>query len=238
MAHKHGKDFFAGVTAIIPAGGTGSRMGGARAKQFMEIGGKSILAMTLGHFQECDLVDRIVAVVPEQDVEYRRNEIVGRYGLGKVSLVVPGGQTRQDSVRKGLVALSGSTGLVIIHDGVRPLVKDDLIKRTIEAGREFRAVSTGLPVKDTVKEVNDKNMVARSLDRGTLWLVQTPQIFRYKDIYMAHKKALEGGWKEATDDASLVEKAGIPVKMIMGEEENIKITTPYDLKLARFLASK
>jgi 2-C-methyl-D-erythritol 4-phosphate cytidylyltransferase len=238
MVIQDSTDFPNQVTAIIPAAGSGTRMGLKKAKQFMDLCGKPILAVTLSHFQECNLVDRIVVAVSQDDVDYCLREIVDRYKLSKVFKVIVGGKRRQDSVRKGIEAVSDSCRLVLIHDGVRPLVTNGLIERVIKAANDFRAVITGLPVKETVKEADSKGRVLRSIDRGHLWLIQTPQIFRWEDIHLAHQKAIRHGWEEATDDAFLIEKMGIPVKMIEGEEDNIKVTTPQDLDMARFLMSK
>jgi len=224
--------------AIIPAAGIGARMGSNKPKQFIDLCGKPILAVTLSHFQQCNLVDKIVVVVSKDDVDYCRREIVDRYKLNKVFNVIVGGKRRQDSVRKGLEAVDDLCRWALIHDGVRPLVTTELIEEVIKAAKKFRAVITGLPVKETVKELDDQSMVLRSVDRSQLWLIQTPQIFRFEDINLAHQKAIKDGWEEATDDAFLIEKMGIPVKIIEGEENNIKVTTPRDLDIARFLLSK
>jgi len=204
--------------AIIPAAGIGARMGSNKPKQFIDLCGKPILAVTLSHFQQCNLVDKIVVVVSKDDVDYCSREIVDRYKLNKVFNVIVGGKRRQDSVRKGLEAVDDLCRWALIHDGVRPLVTTELIEKVIKAAKKFRAVITGLPVKETVKELDDQSMVLRSVDRSQLWLIQTPQM--------------------ATDDAFLIEKMGIPVKIIEGEENNIKVTTPRDLDIARFLMSK
>jgi len=224
--------------AIIPAAGIGARMGSNKPKQFIDLCGKPILAVTLSHFQQCNLVDKIVVVVSKDDVDYCRREIVDRYKLNKVFNVIVGGKRRQDSVRKGLEAVDDLCRWALIHDGVRPLVTTELIEKVIKAAKKFRAVITGLPVKETVKELDDQSMVLRSVDRSQLWLIQTPQIFRFEDINLAHQKAIKDGCEEATDDAFLIEKMGIPVKIIGGEENNIKVTTPGDLDIARFLLSK
>ena len=224
--------------AIIPAAGIGARMGSNKPKQFIDLCGKPILAVTLSHFQQCNLVDKIVVVVSKDDVDYCRREIVDRYKLNKVFNVIVGGKRRQDSVRKGLEAVDDLCRWALIHDGVRPLVTTELIEKVIKAAKKFRAVITGLPVKETVKELDDQSMVLRSVDRSQLWLIQTPQIFRFEDINLAHQKAIKDGCEEATDDAFLIEKMGIPVKIIEGEENNIKVTTPRDLDIARFLLSK
>lgn len=238
MVIQNSTDFPNQVIAIIPAAGSGTRMGLAKAKQFMDLCGKPILAVTLSHFQECSLVDRIVVAVSRGDVDYCRREIVDRYELSKVYKVIAGGKRRQDSVRKGIEAIEDSCRLVLIHDGARPLVTTGLIEKVIKAAKDFRAVITGLPVKETVKEIDGKGRVLRSIDRRDLWLIQTPQVFRWEDIHLAHQKTMKHGWDEATDDAFLIEKMGIPVKIIKGEDDNIKITTPQDLDIARFLISK
>lgn len=238
MAIQKSTDFPNQVIAIIPAAGSGTRMGLTKAKQFMDLCGKPILAVTLSRFQECNLVDRIVVVVSQDDVDYCLREIVDRYQLSKVFKVVVGGRRRQDSVRKGIEAIEDSFRLVLIHDGARPLVTTGLIERVITAARRFRAVIAGLQVKETVKEIDSKGRVLRSIDRRGLWLIQTPQVFRWEDIYLAHQEAVKHGWEEATDDAFLIEKMGIPVKIIKGEDDNIKITTPKDLDMARILMSK
>jgi len=226
------------VTAIIPAAGVGARMGLTKAKQFIDLCGKPILAVTLSHFQKCNLIDRIVLVVSQDDVDYCKREIVDRHKLSKVFKVIVGGKRRQDSVRKGVESIANSCRWVLIHDGVRPLVTNGLIERVIKAAKDFRAVITGLPVKETVKEIDGQGRVLRSVDRSQLWLIQTPQIFRFEDINLAHQEALTHGWEKATDDAFLIEKMGIPVNIIEGEENNIKVTTPQDLDIARSLISK
>jgi len=238
MVIQNSTDFPNQVIAVIPAAGSGTRMGLTKAKQFMDLCGKPILAVTLSHFQECSLVDRIVVVVFHGDVDYCLREIVDRYNLSKVYKVIAGGKRRQDSVRKGIEAIDNSCRWVLIHDGARPLVTNGLVERVIKAAKNFRAVITGLPVKETVKEIDSKGAVLRSIDRGDLWLIQTPQVFKWEDIRLAHQEAIRHGWEDATDDAFLIEKMGIPVKIIKGEDHNIKITTPQDLEIARFLMSK
>ena len=210
-------------------------MGSDRAKQFLELSGIPLLAVTLKPFQNCPEVDEIILVVPLSDVDYCRKEIVERFGLKKVKKIVPGGKQRQDSVRLGLDAAGENWGLVLIHDGVRPAVDEALIKRVIETATSHRAVITALPAKETVKEINSRHEVVKTYDRQQVWLVQTPQVFRYEDIVAAHQKSLHEGCEEATDDSVLIERLGIPVTVVEGSEKNIKVTTPYDLELARFL---
>jgi 2-C-methyl-D-erythritol 4-phosphate cytidylyltransferase len=213
-------------------------MGGDQAKQFMDLGGRPLLAVTLACFERSPDIDGIVVVVPPGKVDYCRGEIVEKGDLGKVVKVVAGGKRRQDSVRLGLEATEGRFPVVLIHDGVRPLVPPDLIGRIVNAMNRYRAVIPALAAKETIKEADHTGLVVKTHDRSRLWLVQTPQAFRYEDILRAHRRAWEEKWEEMTDDALLMERTGVPVHLIEGAEENIKITTPRDLELARFLSRR
>jgi 2-C-methyl-D-erythritol 4-phosphate cytidylyltransferase len=210
-------------------------MAAERAKQFLDFGGKPLLAVTLEILQGCPAIDCIIPVVPPDDVDFCRREVVEAFGLTKVRGVVAGGERRQDSVRLGIEASGGRYGLVLIHDGVRPCIRASLIERAVAAARRHRAVITGMPAKETVKEVGDDGRVKGTYDRRRVWLVQTPQVFRYEDIMAAHRRAVTEGWEEMTDDALLMERTGIPVTAIEGSQDNIKVTTPHDLDLALFL---
>jgi 2-C-methyl-D-erythritol 4-phosphate cytidylyltransferase len=210
-------------------------MGKDRAKQFLDLNGRPILAVTLEPFEKCRGIHEIVLVVPPRDLETCRDDFVPRYGFKKIKQVVSGGKERRDSVRMGLEALPGSCERVLIHDGVRPLVTLDLIQRILAASDTYRAVIAALPAKETVKEVDDSGEVTATLDRNRIYLVQTPQVFFYEDILAAHRTAFRENWQGITDDARLAEMAGIPVHVISGEEENIKVTTPFDLEWARIL---
>ncbi|MCU0596144.1 MAG: 2-C-methyl-D-erythritol 4-phosphate cytidylyltransferase [Desulfobacterota bacterium] len=223
------------TAAIITAAGAGVRMGGDQAKQFMDLGGRPLLAVTLGCFERSPDIDGIVLVVPPGKADSCRDEIVEKFGLGKVVNVVSGGKRRQDSVRLGLEATEGRYALVLIHDGVRPLVPPDLVSRIVKAMGRYRAVIPAMAARETIKEADRAGLVVKTHDRSALWLVQTPQAFRYEDILKAHRRAFEEKWEEMTDDALLMERTGVPVHIIEGAEENIKITTPRDLELARFL---
>lgn len=225
------------VVAIVPAAGSGVRMGAGRAKQFLEIKNRPLLSITLETLQKCDLVDAVILVVPEADVSFCRKHITEPFGLHKVVKIVPGGLRRQDSVRMGINAAEGKYDLLLIHDGVRPMVTVDLVVRVIKAAEKHRAVIAALPAKETVKEVNSDHEVIGTYDRKRVWMVQTPQIFRYSDILAAHERALSEGWDEATDDSLLVEKAGIKVTVVEGSDRNIKVTTPFDLEMARNILS-
>ncbi len=234
----HQKDIYNGTektVAVIPAAGMGLRMGGSEAKQFLELEGKPILALTLEKFQNCPSIESIVLVAPPGQLELCQRKIIEQYGLNKVNKVIAGGERRQDSVRLGIEASGGEYEFVLIHDGVRPFVDSVLIERAVSAAIKDRAVITGLPVKDTVKKIGENGFVLRTYKRELMWVVQTPQVFRYEDILKAHRMAIEEGWDEATDDASLIERMGIPVKVIRGSEFNIKVTTRGDMEFAVYL---
>lgn len=209
------------TTAIITAGGTGKRMG--RPKQFLELLGKPIIEWTISVFKACKLINDIILVVTEDDMKQSE-----KYNL-KLAI---GGKERVDSVKNGLKLVESDTDLVLIHDGARPLITSDIIETSIRTAMNNDAVIVGVPVKDTIKEVdNDSLDVIRTLDRKLLWHIQTPQIFKYSLI----KTAYENMKGFVTDDAKLVEDLGINVKVIMGSYENIKITTPEDLLVAETL---
>ncbi len=222
------------TVAIVPAAGSGNRMGRELSKQYLSLGGMPLLVHTLKVFEECPLVDALLVVVPPQDIDFVRNAVLAPWKLKKVAGVIPGGKERQDSVRAGVEALDRETDLVIIHDAVRPFITIEMISQCILAAREEGAVTVGVPVKDTVKEVAPDGRVMRTCDRGLMWLTQTPQAFRRDIIENAHRAADRDGFR-GTDDASLVERLGVTVRMIRGEYSNIKITTPDDLILAETL---
>lgn len=206
-----------------------------RAKQFLELDGKPILAGTLEVFQGCTAIDGVILVVPEESIEYCQEKIVEPFELTKVLKVVKGGARRQDSVRLGIDAIPEGCERVVVHDGVRPLVDPEFIEMVVVKADKDRAVITGLPAKETIKGVGKEGQVLNTYDRRQVWMIQTPQVFRYEDIKLAHERALHEGWEDITDDALLLEKIGIPVKVVEGMEYNIKITTPFDLELARLI---
>lgn len=228
------------VDVIIPAGGAGKRMGGACSKQFMDLAGTSILARTLGVFDRIEEITCIVLVVPRDEIEYARTSIVERFHFTKVRHVVEGGKKRQDSVKNGILALghgAADDDIVIIHDAVRPFVTETLILKSIEECRKCGAVTLGVPVKDTVKQVNAEGIVGKTVDRAVFWLTQTPQTFWKSIIAEAYGRAGDEGFY-GTDDASLVERIGKDVRMIFGSYENIKITTPEDLEYGEYVLKK
>ncbi len=222
------------TVAIVPAAGSGNRMGGGLCKQYLSLDGIPILVRTLKVFEQCPLVDALLVVVPPQDLDGVRDAVLAPWKLKKVAGIIPGGKERQDSVRAGLEALAPDADIVVIHDAVRPFITVDLISQCVRAARQEGAVTVGVPVKDTVKEVATDGRVMRTCDRSLLWLTQTPQAFRRDIIEHAHRAAVHDGF-QGTDDTSLVERMGIAVRMIRSEYTNIKITTPEDLVVAEAL---
>lgn len=204
-------------------------MGGEIPKQYLSLAGIPILAHTLSAFQRSPLVDEIILVVPGGDVAEVRRDVVERYDFSRVSLVIAGGRERQDSVRNALVYVRDEHEIILVHDGVRPFVTGALIERAVAGAKAFGAVTVGVPVRDTVKAVDAAGRVVKTVLREGLWLTQTPQAFRREVILAAYERAAADGFY-GTDDASLVERMGIPVRMIPGDADNIKVTTPEDLE--------
>ena len=226
------------VSVIIAAAGMSNRMGSKINKQFIAIDNKPILAHTLEKFEKCKYIDEIIVVTKEEEVEYCRKEIIKKYGFKKVTNIVRGGKERQDSVYNGILALNEKTGIVLTHDGARPFVKIESIEDGIRGVIEYGACVIGVPVKDTIKVIDSSNQVHHTPKRDLLWAAQTPQCFWTHLLKKGYEMASEEGII-GTDDSSLVEKIGHPVKMIMGSYDNIKITTPEDLIIAdSFLREK
>ena len=221
------------VAAIIPAGGQGKRFGPGQPKQFNKLAGWPVLAHTLAKFDQTLAVDLVVVVVPYDQVKDVRKNIVQAYGLSKAEIVVAGGETRQDSVYQGFLALDEDVDLVVVHDGVRPLVRVSIIEAVVAAAREHGAAIAALPVRDTLKRVAN-GVIQNTLDRQQLWQAQTPQAFDRVRLAEALAAARRDGFI-GTDDAALVERLGWPVHVIHGATENIKITMPEDLILAETL---
>ena len=219
------------VGAVIVAAGESQRMGGVD-KVMALLGGKPVLVRTVDVFQSCSSIDQIVLVLSEPNLEAGRRLVAGE-GWTKVTDVCRGGRRRQDSVVAGLSRLK-DCHWVVVHDGVRPLLTEDLIRRGLTEAGETGAAVAAVPVTETIKVAGGDRIVHQTLLRQNLWAVQTPQVFGYPIIAEAHRKA-EG---EATDDASLVEQSGYKVKLYMGAYDNIKITTPDDLVLAEVLWHK
>lgn len=217
--------------AVIVSAGKGVRFMEGQKKQFYFLGGKPILAHTLDKFETCPLIRSILLVVSQEDMDTCLKEVIEAYKFQKVSQIVPGGKQRQESVKKGIDALPKDTDIVTIHDGVRPFVTRAMIEDSIHSAVRYGAVVLAMPVKDTIKMSNPDGTVLKTLDRESLWQIQTPQTFQANVIKEAYHRATEDGLI-GTDDASLVERIGGKVHILPGSYTNIKITTPEDLLLA------
>ncbi len=211
-------------TTIVPAPDRGK-------KQFHLMERKPILAHTLDKFETCPLIRSILLVVGQEDMDYCLKEVVEKFEFKKVSQIVPGGKRRQESVKNGIDALPKDSGVVAIHDGVRPFVTQAMIEDSIHSAERYGAVVLAMPVKDTIKMSNPDGTVLKTLDRESLWQIQTPQTFKVNIIKEAYSRATKDGFF-GTDDASLVERSGVTVHILPGSYTNIKITTPEDLLLA------
>jgi len=217
--------------ALIVSAGKGRRFMEGKKKQFYFLAGKPILAHTLDQFEKSSLIHSILLVVGQEDMDYCLKEIVEKWQFRKISQIIPGGKQRQDSVKNGIDVLSKDTDIVVIHDGVRPFVTKEMIEDSIRSAIRFQAVVFAMPVKETIKMIQPDGTVLKTLDRESLWQIQTPQTFRADVIKEAYYKATEDGFN-GTDDASLVERIGLKVHILPGTYTNIKITTPEDLILA------
>ncbi|WP_176475631.1 MULTISPECIES: 2-C-methyl-D-erythritol 4-phosphate cytidylyltransferase [Paenibacillus] len=220
--------------AVIVAAGKGSRMGTRESKQYLMLNEKPIMIHTLEVFNRLPWLREIVLVTGEGEVE-RCRRWIQEYRLDKVSAVITGGSERQQSVYQGIKQISSDW--VMIHDGVRPFVTSEEIERCRDAALREGASVLGVPVKDTIKQVNGQGFIAGTPDRQSLWAVQTPQAFRLSDLLQAHQSAEQEGFV-GTDDAMLVERMGVPVAVVEGKYSNIKITTPDDLEYAMFLQKR
>ena len=224
------------IVAIIPAAGVGRRMGGAIEKQFLRLRGIPILAHTLKVFDQSPEVDGIVLVVAPQQRQVLDTEVINPHPCEKLLGIIDGGPERQDSVANGLRAIPPESDLVVIHDGVRPLVSVDLVALVLDAARRHGAAIAAIPAGDTVKQVEDQRVVT-TLQRETIWLAQTPQAFRVDLLRRAYQKAASDRIV-LTDDAALVERIGVAVHLVRGSSENIKVTTPSDLVVAEAILTQ
>ena len=219
-------------TAIVLAAGKGKRMHSKIQKQFLEVEGKPVIYYSLKCFQESPLIRDIILVTGEESLSYCKEEIVKRFGFSKVKKVTAGGKERYDSVYAGLCACD-NTDYVLIHDGARPFVTEEILERTCFAVKETGACVVGMPAKDTIK-ISDRNkMVESTPAREKVWLVQTPQAFRYSLIKESYESIRCKDMSGITDDAMIVEQeSGVKVALVHGSYENLKITTPEDLIIA------
>jgi 2-C-methyl-D-erythritol 4-phosphate cytidylyltransferase len=223
--------------ALIVAAGSSSRFGGSVPKQFRELDGMPLLSRTIGQFEAASSITQIAVVVAEEHLLYVSKAIVDPFGFPKVIKIIPGGATRQESVRRGLSALPLSTDFVAIHDGARPLTAPEDIDRVVATAQEERAAMLAIPTTDTIKRAADGYVLA-TLDRRALFLAQTPQVFQYDLIKAAHDEAAENGSDQATDDAALIEAKGFKVRIVEPSHPNPKVTTHHDLEVAEFMLGR
>ena len=216
--------------AIIAAAGAGTRMASDRPKQFLLLAGTPVIFHTLKVFEQCDSIDEVIVVLPAEESAGFLS-LAGKFGVRKLARVVPGGATRADSVKRGLMAIRSATAeIVVVHDGVRPFVTAEEIDATIAAAKSDGAAILVAPVTDTIKQVDDEAVV-KTLDRGTLRRALTPQCFRYELLREAYQKA-DVNDLSLTDESALVEQLGKRVSIVEGSARNIKITTAEDLAIA------
>jgi len=216
------------VIAVILAAGKGLRMGGEIPKQYMELEGRPVLAHTLAAFDNSPSIDTLVIV--SNDAQQVREKVLVPFPVSKPVFFVQGGQERQHSVYNALKFIEDCE-IVAIHDGVRPLIASDVIEKSIAAARLYGACAVGMPCKDTVKEIDENGFAVHTPDRSRIWIIQTPQTFNFALLKSAYEKAERDGYL-GTDDSSLVERTGHPVRLIEGGYHNIKITTREDLWFA------
>ena len=223
------------ITAIVLAAGSGSRMKSKTKKQFMEIKGKPVIWYSLFEFEK-SRVDEIILVTGKEDIDYCKKEIVEKYNLKKIKNVVAGGSERYESVYNGLKEVTGN--IVLIHDGARPLINNEIIERSIEGTIKSDACVVGVPVKDTIKRANKEGYIIDTPNRSELWITQTPQSFKTDLVKMAYKKMKEELEKgnttlNITYDAMVVEEFTTnQVRFVQGDYKNIKVTTPEDIDIA------
>lgn len=216
--------------AIIAAAGTGTRMASDRPKQFLQLAGTPVIIHTLKVFEQCESINEVIVVLPAAESAGFLS-LAAKFGLRKVARVVPGGVTRADSVKRGLLAIRAATAeIVAVHDGVRPFVTAEEIDTTVTAAQADGAAILVAPVTDTIKQVLDER-VERSLDRGSLRRALTPQCFRYELLRDAYQQA-DVNDPSLTDESALVEQLGHAVSIVEGSARNIKITTVEDLAIA------
>jgi len=230
------------TAAIILAAGKGTRMQSRTPKQYLTLENKPVLFYSLETFSKLDIIDEIILVVSEGEAEYCREQIIEQYGIEKVKVITEGGAERYLSVWNGLEQVSSDVEYVMIHDSARPLITPESIKDAHKVLINEDACVVGVPVKDTIKQIDESLVVTETLPRNTLWAAQTPQCFKkevitfaYNNMYKAIEEAKKSGKKVLiTDDAMIVEAYGdVSVCMVQGEYTNIKITTPEDIELAK-----
>ncbi|HZG71164.1 MAG TPA: 2-C-methyl-D-erythritol 4-phosphate cytidylyltransferase [Chondromyces sp.] len=223
-----------GYKVVIPAAGQGKRMKANQNKLFLSLLGKPIIIHTLEVFESDPLCDGVVLAI-HPDEEQTFVSLLNKYNIQKVNKLVYGGKERQHSVFNGLKTLD-ERGIVLVHDGARPFITEDIIHQLMEEAERIGAAIVAVPVKDTIKR-EKSGLVAETVERSSLWSVQTPQAFRMPLLLQAHQKAENDGYL-GTDDASLVERVGEPIQIVEGSYDNIKLTTPEDLYFAEAIIHK
>ena len=222
------------TVAIVAAGGSGTRLKASQPKQFLELAGKPLLAHTVARFVRSPDVDRIVLVLPSSGFDWYAGLMAPWFEDRTPLDMVPGGESRQDSVWNGLSSLESSfEGWVVVHDGARPLVTEELIHDVVDAGKRFGGALAGLPVEETLKEVDAEAAVLGTIDRARYYRAQTPQCFRHRILREAFERASADGFL-GTDEAQLVERTGARVHMVRGSVKNLKVTTREHLALAEY----
>lgn len=216
------------VVAIVPAAGIGRRFGGTVRKIFVDFKGIPLLVHTLNILNDIELISKIIPVLRPDDIEKGR-ELFQQYKIDKVREIAPGGEERQDSINNAL-KLVDSKCIVVVHDGARPIISKGLLKELLENLEENDGVIPGIPLKETLKEVDEDGMVVSTVDRDIFRSIQTPQVFTSDVLKKAYEKAYSDGFY-GTDDAALVERAGGRVKVISGDPFNIKVTTKEDIEM-------
>lgn len=221
------------ISVVVPAAGHGRRMMTSVSKQHLLIADKPVLVHTLTAFEQCDAIDEVILVVAQDEVDWIRERYINMYALKKVKSIIVGGETRQASVREGLKLTNELADIVLIHDGARPFVDEEMIERVILGAKKYGAVTVGVVPKDTIKVVGPDKMIKETLNRSDLAIIQTPQGFSREMILKAHEL---GEAIEVTDDATLVEVVlHAKVALIEGSYHNIKITTPEDMLMGQLI---
>lgn len=216
------------TSVIIVSAGNSTRMQGTD-KQMAEIGGIPVVARSMMAFEKCESVLEIIVVTREESME-KIKKLAEQYGITKLSCVVPGGNTRQESVTNGVRKISDEAKMIAVHDGARPLVTQENIEKTIADARVFSGAVLGVPVKDTIKVVSD-GLITDTPPRSSLYITQTPQVFK-RSVYMRALEFASRNYLDFTDDCQLAEAIGVKVCMTTGDYKNIKITTPEDIAIA------
>ena len=220
------------TAAIVVAAGSSTRMGGTVSKQFLELCGVSVLARTLLAFEATDVIDEIVVVARSQDLA-AVGTLCEEHGIKKLAAIVAGGDTRAESVKNGFLHVHHTAKFVAIHDGARCLVTPDMIERVCRAAYHHKAATAAYPVTDTVKIATKRGFVAKTVDRNTVFLATTPQVFS-ANLYRAALETVKGA-ELLTDDNQLIERLPHPIKLVDCGRENVKITEPKDIPLAEFI---